>query len=266
MKLLLRKEGYSAFNPVFSPDGSKIFYLLADIGNSVKNGGHLRVINIEGSVDRLLLDGIFGSLAISPDGEKLILTTGDIFYDTSSIIIVDTSGVMVDTLQIEVSIKDVEFGKDINEIYYFRNGLGFYKYSFIDSSENLVLELNESFDELQGFDIKDDSLLFFKGILYFLAGDSSKNFLQIFWSKFSPQSSKLLVGTTSWAFYTTGDLYLLRIDTNTHEELKAIPYSHSTIVQPDWSPCGEKIVFAANDQTGRASSTGFELWILEKIE
>ncbi|MFB0509318.1 MAG: TolB family protein, partial [bacterium] len=163
MKLLLRKEGYSAFNPVFSPDGSKIFYLLADIGNSVKNGGHLRVINIEGSIDRLLLDGIFGSLAISPDGEKLILTTGDIFYDTSSIIIVDTSGIMVDTLQIEVSIKDVEFGKDINEIYYFRNGLGFYKYSFIDSSENLVLELNESFDELLGFDIKDDSLLFFKG-------------------------------------------------------------------------------------------------------
>ncbi|MCH7761609.1 PD40 domain-containing protein, partial [candidate division TA06 bacterium] len=78
----------SYMNPVWSPDG-QVIYFLQDTGphGGVVDGGHLRLVNVDGSNDRLILTGPFGTLAVSPDGERLALTRDATFEEGGILVI-----------------------------------------------------------------------------------------------------------------------------------------------------------------------------------
>ncbi|MBS4014871.1 MAG: PD40 domain-containing protein, partial [Candidatus Latescibacteria bacterium] len=261
LKLLISKEGYSAFNPVWTPDGNKIYYLMVQQEGYIESyGGQLRVINIDGSNDRLVLDGTFGSLAITQDCSKLSLTCGNI-KEGGSLILTDTLGNILDTLSAyPQKVCDVEFNRTGNTAYYFAYNEGFFKVNFETGMADTVLP----WDIINGFDVWDDSLIIFGGKLYNLINRNITDYfhLRIYQhAQFLPFSANQIISATR------DKAYISNLELEKYEELDVCPYWNSYISFPYWSPDGEKIVFSASKMKGDPNRpTNHELWILEKIE
>jgi WD40-like Beta Propeller Repeat len=269
LKLLLAKDGYSMFNPAWSPDGKMIYYLMLNLsiygGGYIDGyGGQLRAIDIDGSNDKLILDGTFGSLAISPSGSKLALTCGNI-SGGGDLIIVDTSGNILDTLVGQQrKVVDVEFNEKESAVYYFVLNEGFFKMNMASLIEDTVFLLRS--ETRVDLDIWKDSLLIFSNKLLDLLNDSLRVIDPILLSS-DPQFSPFCAETIVSAQYD--EFIITDLKNNKEKDLNALPYWASFACFPYWSPDGEKIVFSASKmRTGDLPSrpTYFELWILEKID
>lgn len=268
LKLFFKPDIGSAFNPVVSPEGNKVYYLWGS-GPVFGEGGELMRINADGSGNRLILTGEFCAIAISPDGSKLALATGN-FYSGGYLVITDTVGSKLDTIPVGDSITDVEFGSSDDEIYYFRNRRGIYKWSYQDSTERLVLDKRVNFRDAGGFDMSGDSLLFFDGNLYQLPDPIPKKYFEMFWwPRFSPKRPANVVGVNAPGFSRPNqDLCLVKIDSDSYEKLNAVPYRYGVVSQPYWWPTGDRVIFsgAPASRRGPFRPGKFELWILEKVK
>jgi hypothetical protein len=242
--LLLELDGYTLYCPVWSPAG-KIYFLAAKEPSEFSDefGGSLWSCDTTGKDAHLLVDGLFGYLAISTDGSKLALTCGylikDGLYEGGPLIIVDSSGNFIDSIHtFEPQVVSMQFSYDGNKLYYFAHrdwtdpnddSCGFYSIN-IDSSDEEFLE-------------KKNYPHFFNvtpgGTIICLSGITQGDIC--------PSDSNLLV----WGIIPqSGEQkldFLVLFDLGKWEEevLNAKPYECSAVYFPYWAPNGDKIVFVA---------------------
>lgn len=267
------EENRSCFNPIYSPDGSRIYYLLSPYRQLPQSeGGQLYEISIDGSNDRLILDGKFGALAISPSGVEFALTSDATTSEGGILIMVDTSGSVLDTIPSSLrKIEDVEFSSDGTKLFYFaRNDTvtnlnGIYSYDLVNQSEEKVKDISEI---LGGFDIsQEDSLLYYVDI----NGDVLCNLINNTTTRYNnwcswPQFNGIyIIGTTPTAS-EIGEIKLVAINSGVLAILDARPYEYTGFLQPYWCADGETIVFSASRLYGDPLRPHcYELWILENI-
>ena len=236
---LIEMDGYTLYCPVWSPAG-KIYFLATDrkLGSSSYFGGPLWVCDTSGENLRLLLDGRFGYLAISTDGSKLALTCGYLF-DGGRLIIVDTSGKILDTIPTsEPKVVCVRFSYDGSKIYYYAFDSypgGFYRININGTNEEFL----EGGSYLTFFDLTP--------------GDRIIKTEELFACDLCPTDSNLLI-KAEMSSHPLPYLYLTNLATQVDSGILLKPYKRSAVGFPYWSPEGDKIVFTA------AECSGFEGW------
>ncbi len=267
LKLFLKKKGTTLFNPVYSPDGKKVYYLADSLSfpfYKMPGIGFLRgslwVINTDGSGDRKVLHGEFKGIAISPDGSKLAMIDS-ISKVENGIVIVDTSGKIIDTIYpSQPVIEDVEFSHSGLKVYYYASGggnQGFYRVNIDGSNEELVLP--KYLPEGGYFDLFPNDSIFFVNLF-------PKKVPPV--CQISPlEPNKVVTGFIRDAS-SNDDLILLDLSTGRDSLINAQPfYDFNFPTFPFWSPDGKKIIFTAAKTSypefgGNAHPYG-ELWILE---
>lgn len=260
LRLFLKKENAFLFNPIYASDGKKVYYLAArEPPWFVKwLNGPLWVIGVDGKNDRRLLEGNFGGLAISPDGSKLALISGSIGGERRNIIIIDTSGLILDTVfPSQPKVIDIEFSNDGRKIYFYACGgasesEGFYRVNLDGTEEELVLPEPSWVSYWFGyFDLfPNDSIYYLKGEIW--------NKCQI-----SPKEPNKVVMSHNGGG-PPEDLLLRDLLTNKDSLLNAKPfYQFNVLSDPYWTPCGKEIIFTASKRTIPSSHKTGWLWILE---
>jgi len=276
LRLLLQKEGKSLFNPVWSPDGIRIYYLAARSLNGALDyaaGGDLWCINADGSNDRFLLSGKFCSLAISSDGSKLALSYEDGSYankfEGGPLIVIDKSGAILDTLPTNLSrILDVKFGSTGTNLVFYAystessqsDSSGFYSIDVDGTNEQLLKTWNDwGYMAFVGFDLNsNDSIFHSTG-----GGDIKAS------PQFNPSDDNYMVYATTGVPYAISELVLLNMLANSIDTLDADPFHSiedvSGILSAYWSPDGNRLVISVGEIYNDLGTGTLELWILEKV-
>jgi Tol biopolymer transport system component len=262
-KLVLSKDGYYLFNPIWHPSDEWIYYLaIADTGqsfhsNNPKFSGNIWRVKTDGTNDRMVLDGHYALLTISHNGEKLAFIKGSYPYpndeNDNKIIIADTSGVILDTISITrgETVSWVKFGRDNDKIYYStqiaHDSIGYFRIN-IDGS--------------------GDELLFTRYGLYYyfdlFPNDSLYSQYRTV-PALNPQNSNYVVFPDE---INEVDLILKNLSTGETDSLIADPYGTPVYIDlPSWSPDGDKIIYCVGPQRGSyLSIKKLELWMIEGIE
>jgi len=241
---LIEMDGHTLYCPVWSPAGKVYFIKNKYYGNDL--GGELWVCDTTGENLRLLLDGIFGYLAISNDGSKLALTCGYLLTwdDGGALIIVDTSGSILDTIPTsKPKVVSARFSYDGNKIYYYAcegsptlsKG---YIYSVNIDGINEVLIDSANYPIF--FDVTEGGRII---------GDPGPIIHDL-----SPVDSNLLVTGEIKLAPGAECLGIHNLATQVDSNITVKPYKHSAVAFPFWAPTGDKIVFTA------AECSGFEGW------
>lgn len=286
LELILKNDWDSFFNPIWSPDGKYIYYLRAHRDNlptfasELGIGGELWRINLETRENKFLLKGPFSSLAISPRGDLLALSYekegSEIEWDGGPLILVDTSGKIIDTLLTSLpNILDVEFSGDGTKLYYYtyssssRSSAGFFSINLDGSGEQIVKEDREILGYMKwglNFTLKrDDTLIYGKIDSVAYRGMFYKP--QIFYKENTPY----IIFCTDSPFFTS-ELKLLDVKSHTFIFIDANPYAPPQEIggfeSAYWSPDGEKLVLSVGKVEGGcppARVMNLEIWILHKI-
>jgi|GEM_PF-1450362 len=283
MELFLKKEGYTLFHPIVSPDGQSVYYLAYPMDSRDYNGegyylwlkmvGELWKIEIESRKNRKLTESYFAGMAISPDGTKLALITStpvedeeDTLYYSSGypwgrIVISDTAGIIIDTLPTSsFTIYDVEFSKDGEYLYFVTKGPlygdtvphGFYRIRTDGSGEELIKELG--IWEGENFFTLDDK-------------DSIYEAHKVWSPQFHPEKKELVIDDCVINNYSFG-FVIRNISTKESYILWADPYVGASIAYPYWFPNGDDIIYTEACSGGGEFSDGWydgELWIYRNV-
>lgn len=279
LRLLLKKDEKSLFNPVLSPDGIHVYYLAARSLNGAldyADGGDLWCVNKNGSNDRRLLSGKFCSLAISPDGTKLALSYEigeyEIKFEGGPLIITDTTGSFIDTLPTKLPrILDIEFNSTGTKVFYYAysseqsqsDSFGFYSID-LDGTNEQFLKPEEDWEFLEyvGFDLDNNDSIYY---------DSQQYSYRIARPQFNPSDYNYIVYTTTGVPFAPSELVLWNITANNIDTLDADPFhsieERSGILSAYWAPNSTKLVISVGEARGGEFEVGtLELWILEKLQ
>jgi Tol biopolymer transport system component len=275
------EESMSAFNPVVAADGRTVYYLRGEMEpafSGERRPASIWAVGMDGNNNRLVKQGRFGSLAISPGGEKLAVTSDASLFEGGLLVLMDTSG--ADEQVIPTSsqrVFDVEFSSEGSTLFYFADS-AFYSIGTNGEGEQLLFQDTI----LGGLDIcAGDSILFYYswvspdetgGIAHFLK-DTSETFHNHkgFNPQFHPTDSRHLVFSPGW--YSAGsDLKVLDLSDRTVVSLNAQTYPYSnTFGFPCWSPDGSCVVFSSSGNYGidgcppEPIPWPFELWVLRDV-
>jgi len=253
---LVEMDGYTLYCPVWSPAG-KIYFLATDrkLGSSSYFGGPLWVCDTSGENLRLLLDGLFGYLAISNDGSKLALTCGYLFNEGIDeggvLIVVDSCGNILDTIPTsEPRVVTARFSYDGNKIYYCAFGGdsdGFYRANINGTNEEFLQGVGYS----PFFDVTEGGRLIVDPII----GATCD---------VSPVDSNLVIGAETYTWAMGPSLILHNLTTREDSIIDVKPYKSTAASFPYWSTDGYKIVFTAAPKGGFEGWPGYGcLWILD---
>jgi hypothetical protein len=246
---LLVQAGDSISHPVVAPDGINVYYIKAHQASSHAYGyyeGEIFTFAVGDSLPRMVIDGRFTSVAVSPSGSLLAVT------DTC-LLLVDCGGVMVDTvLQPDSSrewISDVEFSRDGSRLFYsvpsWRR-CDYHRVNIDGSGDTLIRTDLGSADTRvgTGFDVRYDSII--------VAGTGSDA-----WPKVNPLNQDIVVRPKNGIL--TSGLSIRMEGTDSAVYVDTRPLENATVGYPDWFPAGDKVIFCVGTGPGAAS----ELWVLE---
>ncbi len=112
---LYAKEGHYLCRPVVSSDGKTVYFLdesrsWRDIVSTEFCAGALRAYSLEDSSERLLLDGEYHRLALSDERSLLAVVTFDSTSLEPDIVLVDTSGTILEVLRVKRPFDRCAFG------------------------------------------------------------------------------------------------------------------------------------------------------------
>jgi Tol biopolymer transport system component len=248
LKLIKSESGaYTLFFPVFTPDGTQIYYLRREGVESAWFGGTLWKMSDSGTYATEVLCDTFCALAISSDGLKLALSTrGE--ETGGKLVIFNLAGLTIDTIPTsDTDIFDVEFGqREPQKIYFCSKSHGIYRINCDGSSEEFITSVVSYFDLTTS-----DSIV--------IGGNLKVHPSRPYIASVNPQA-------VAGAYSTTDNIILINIQTMDTTYLNANPYKFSWIEFPYWSPEGNRIVFTAHERIGdplRAQEG--EIWILENV-
>ena len=279
----------TCFNPVVSADGNIVYYLRGKMQTGSmeeKEPARLWAVDIDGDNNRLIKDGRFGALAISPDGQRLAVTKDASVFEGGLLALMDTSGANEQVVQTSSqNVLDVEFSSSCSTLFYFAD-TAFYSIGTDGENEQFLFR----WSELWGFDISPgDSMIFcfgrigpggaWWGAVYFLKDGSEKLYGDNgFNAQFHPTDSRYLVFSPGW--HSAGlDLKVLNLVDGSTTSLNAQTYPIiNAFGFPCWSPDGSYIVFSSSGsnspyQFGRGIGATppapiplpFELWRLGNV-
>lgn len=255
LTLLQTSVSGNAHNPVWSPDGL-IYYTIEG------NVGQIRAIRPDGSGDRPVISGAFGNLSVSPNGSRLAATTG--FASTGRLLLIDTSGVVLDTLTLpDVPVVSARFGDTEDRLYYFVFNRGIYRIDLASHHLDTILVQGSISTPILDFDVWDDSLLAVTGRIYDLKRAISDTMPALLWSRFRPSDPSRVLGVPRTGSY---DLVEVNLSTGAVTPMNALPFWSSEITSASWSRDGKVIVLSAapfvNDWETKRPGT-FQLWLLK---
>lgn len=280
--------GMTCFNPVVSADGNTVYYLRGKMKTGSmeeEEPASLWAVDVDGGNNRLVKDGRFGALAISPDGQRLAVTKDASFFEGGLLALMDTSGGNEAVIQTSSqNVLDVEFSSNGSTLFYFAD-TAFYCIGIDGENEQFLFRGSK----LYGFDISPgDSIIFYYGRVsstemggaaHFLKDGSEKLYGHNgFNPQFHPTDSRYLVFPPGW--HSAG-FYLKVLDlvdgSRTSLNAQTYPYNN-TFGFPCWSPDGSYIVFSSSGtnsiyQLGRGIGATppvpipfpFELWVLGNV-
>jgi Tol biopolymer transport system component len=258
-KLVLSKDGYYLFNPIWHPSGEWIYYLVMPIpdppeGPQPSFTGSIWRVNTNGTDERMILDGHFSCLALSHVGNKVAFIKGSYPIHTgendNKIIIADTSGVILDTIQTTgENIYWIKFCNNDSKIYYSStfdsDSFGYFRIN-LDGTEEEHLSIQPQFSY---FDLFSDNSL------YINSNPPSLHPQNPNYVVFSDYRNKL-------------DLILKNLSTGAIDSLMAAPYGTPVYIDlPHWSPDGQKVIYCVGPERGEDRYIQkLELWMVEGIE
>jgi Tol biopolymer transport system component len=237
---LLCSDGYSDEHPAVAPNGNEVYYL---------SGNTLWKLDINKDSASLLRQSWYQAIALSPDGTRLALLGHDL-------LLADTTGALLETLVPSESLGedpvDVQFSHDGSHVYYSigseLDGADYYRVALDGTGRELVHQSIGSAETplgQSGFALtKDDSILDYRA-----------------WPQLSPTDDDVMAYADN--FFDGGDIYLVRLSSDSVTNLRCGPYSSAETAYPSWFPDGHRLVFCA---TVNPASSRFELWMLDSVE
>jgi Tol biopolymer transport system component len=265
-KLVLSKNGYYLFNPVFHLNNEWIYYLaIPDTGQTYQTyepqfSGSIWRVNTDGTNDRIVLDGHYALLTISHNGEKLAFIKGSYPWpndeNDDKIIIADTSGIIIDTIQITggETVSWIKFGRNDDKIYYSTtiapDTTGYFSINLEGVGEELLFSRFDPYGLYYYFD------LFANNSLYIHCRVAPA---------LHPQNPNYVVFSDD---YRRADLVLQNLGTEEVDSLIAAPYGTPVYIDlPSWSPDGDRVIYYVGPQRGSSLTIKkLELWMIEGIE
>jgi Tol biopolymer transport system component len=261
---------HSYIMPVWSPDGQTIYYLLSNPCPKIGDCGYLKAINVDGSNDRFIVEGPFGALAISPDGNRLALTRDATNEEGGMLVLMDTNGSNEETLTTSLPyVLDVKFFSDGMSLIYNGYGAndpdsnGFYTIDVDGLNESFILKADSFLFDLA----PNDSLIYFGNYTYTFSDSTLKSYqIDGEWTRFSPNDPNLVI-LSDISVRAINDLYLLELISEKRTLLEARTYEKSSNLFATWSPDGSMIVFSSAEWIEGDPSfyRDHELWIFTDV-
>jgi hypothetical protein len=231
----LTHKGYDTLSPVYSPDGKRIAYLVAN-GDEFPS---IYLMNADGSNDRKLVENVFPvsageNLAWSPDGARIYHTKAEIQRNTdfyNDIYYYDLNK------QKEVRITDMLRARD--------------PFPSPDGRRLLFVMNKMGLTRLATIDIPDErSLPVRASQVTFLTEESE---IQYAAPRFSPEGTKIAVNV--WQNGGYRDIWILD---SQGKKLDEVTHDRAIDGAPSWSPDGKYIYFSS-DRTGVFNLYAYEL-------
>ena len=238
----------SLYYPVWSPDGSAIYYLCTSDRTQLWSGGSLWRVASDGADPESLASGPFCAVTVARDGQRLVLCTGRRAAG-GRLAVLDLASRRMETLETSQSdLIDLAVGRaDPTRVYYCSMSRGLYRISMDGSGETLWdAQVTWHFDLTP-----TDSVV------------TKSNIIKV---SVSPDGQRIAYpGVIEDC--AENDLFVATVDSTATTRLDANPYEWSQNSFPSWSPDGKKLIFSAQellpgDPTIPAEA---ELWILEEL-
>jgi Tol biopolymer transport system component len=267
LKLFRQDSSGAAFDPVWTPGGGSLRFLLAE--RFAGEGGQLRAIRPDGSDERLVRDGVYGSLSISPAGARLALvavTTGSRNIG-GVLLLLDTLGTVLDTLSSpEDNVTFVRYSRSNETLYCYINNKGVFRLDMGSRGMDMIVSAN--LYDWQDFDTWGDTLLALPGMVYHLLSGRTDSMLVLRQPRFCPYDPTVLLGVQGTNQFLD-DLVLVDRGTGSVTHLGANPYYSCDIMDPCWSPDGKSILMSAAELVSAGFGGGqvagtYNLWVLRR--
>jgi hypothetical protein len=224
-------------SPAWSPDGGKVYFI---------GGGfsQLRVVNSDGSDERLLFDSSFSSVCVSPDGTRLVVTAGDPVAG-GGLVWLDFDGGILDTFSLSGSaIAAVRCGKSSETLYCEIYGKGIFRLDM--GSRRMDTIMLASLLYADDFDVSGDTLLATPGIVYHMLSGKTDSVPVLRQPRFCPSDPNVLLGVLGTGEFKN-DVALVDRTSGSVTHLDAKPFYSCDIMDPCLSPDGTKLVMAASE-------------------
>lgn len=261
LRLFRQNSSGAAFDPVWTPGGGSLLFLLAQ--NFAGDGGQLMAARPDGSGERLVRAGVYGSLSISPDGARLALvavTTGSKNIG-GLLLLLDTLGNVLDTLAPpEDTVAFVRYSGSSETLYCYISNRGVFRMDIGTRRMDMIVSASLFGED---FDVWGDTLLALPGVVYHMPSGRTDSMLVLRQPRFCPYDATVLMGVRGT------DLVLVDRGSGSVTHLSANPYYSCDIRDPRWSPDGKNILMSVAELL----STGFlggqipgpyNLWVLRR--
>jgi len=237
--------GSALSHPIVSPDGAQVYFLSSDQPTNIGYfRGMLWRTGFNDTVAVQVLPDTFASMAMSPDGQRMVLGTYT-YSRGRRLVTLDLGTSAVETIPSaeDISAWDVEFSRTVaGRVYYSDGRTGLHRIDIDGSNDVLVDSTVKRYFDLTPSD-----------------------------SVVQARFSKPKVDPTGR--YVAGmvsdmDPNIAIIDLTTRDTtlLRANPYKTADMEFPYWTPDGKSLVFGAAEWQGEPHGTHpAELWVLDNV-
>ena len=231
----LTRKGYDTIAPAFSPDGTRIAYLVAN-GDEFPG---IYVMNADGSNDHKLIENVFPvsageSLSWSPDGTRIYYTKAEIQRNTdfyNDIYYYDLNKQKEVQLTDMLRARDPFPSPDGKKLVFVTNKLGRTRLATINLSDE------------RSFPVRALQATFL----------TEENEIQYSAPRFSPDGTKIAVNV--WQSGGYRDIWILD---NQGKKLYEVTHDRAIEGAPSWSPDG-KFIYFSSDRTDIFNLYAYEL-------
>ena len=226
----------SLFHPVVSPDGEHVYYLSWGDSSGVWRTGFSDTSAVN------VLPGFFLSMAMSPDGQLMVLVP-ESHVIIGPLVTFDLGTAVAETIPYQIDAYDLEFSRTVARRFYYSSRETGLHWWDIDSSKDVLVD-----STIRGhFDLTpSDSVV--QGL---------------YKPRVHPGGRYVACVVSS----RDGGIALFDLATKDTVPLNAQPYKMGGVGSPYWTPDGKALVFsAAESYLGDPGGTlPAELWVLDSV-
>jgi hypothetical protein len=231
----LKEPESSLFHPVVSPDGAQVYYLSWGPSSGLWRTGLSDTSGVN------VLPGTFTSMAMSPDGQRIVLVPEGQGGICGPLVTFDLGTAVTETLFYDIDAYDLEFSRTVaGRFYYSSRNTGLHWWD-IDSSNDVLV----------------DSTI----RRYFDLTSSDSVVQGLYKPRVHPG------GRYVACVLPSAGIALVDLAAKDTIPLNAKPYELAGVSSPYWTPDGKALVFSAVE--GRLGDPNWvsssELWVLDDV-
>jgi hypothetical protein len=263
--LLYANGSASAFNPVPSLDGRRIYFLedsaFEGKGEAEALEGDLHVLDLETRTERRLLSGSFNSLDLSSDGQRILLAGDRMLGSAGLLIITDTALLQIDTVPIthDPAFWGARFRWLGDRVAYSvaaepvhgNSSTSFYSKS-LDGDTATRLETSVPWYQHR-FDVITQESLYADSMTRF---DPAVNPASYRWAVEPGHAPSRELARDVWYLYDRIKRRRGRLPEDSR------PYFQGSLYSPRWTAGGRDLLFAADKTNNTQLVQHFQIWLL----